>query len=114
MSERIVLVMAKVTQIRRGAKRHLYLTEWFEFRGLNDEKVAGRMDSNRETIWRYRNGKTRVAPHIQARLAEALDCAPADLWHLPGRPSIDAMLKDASKETHEIAVDIVQQLVKRR
>lgn len=111
------------TRIRKSApqpprkpQRFLRLDEWFAFRGVNDEKVAKKMEppSNRETINRYRNGITRVSPAVQARLAKVLDCEPSELWSLPptSGPSIDTMIKDANPEQRALITDLVQRILK--
>ncbi len=40
-------------RIRRHARPHLYLQEWIEYRALNPATLAGRMERNRTTVWRW-------------------------------------------------------------
>src|SRR5690349_7208577 len=82
---------------RIGPKRapKLFLSEWMDNRGLSDERLAGRLGVERETVNRWRNHPQRLSlPRIE-EIAQAHDCEPADLWRHPGRPSADALLRDA-------------------
>ena len=100
--------------IRRGARLHLYLAQWREFKGLSIERLAERLDVDRTTVWRWETGVRRPTPGRQAQIAAALEIDPADLWRRPqSRPSIDAMLKDAPDEVFDLAADLVRRLAKR-
>lgn len=97
-------------QIRRGARPHLYVTEWFEQRGVNDEKVGDRIGVDRATIFRWRKEQHRLNPDKIAALAKALDLEPEDLWRPPARPSLDALIKDAPDDVVSMAFDIVKRM----
>lgn len=99
------------TRIRRGARAHLYIDEWMEDRGLNDEKVANRLGVTRQTIWKWRKEQHRLDPGKIAQLATALDCEPYELWRPPGLTSLDAIVADAPEEVRNTAADIVRRLV---
>lgn len=105
---------AMVTQIRKGARRHLYIEEWMAYRGLSDERLANRLGVARETVTRWRGQQHRLNPDKIAAIASALDCDPTELWRPPDRPSLDAIMKDAPKDVQDMAADIVQRLVGRR
>ena len=87
-------------------------------RGLSDERLAGRLGVARETVTRYRNEQHRLNPEKIAAIAAALDLEPPDLWQLPPprdrrpRPSIDAILRDASEEAFEKVADLAALLAK--
>lgn len=101
------------TRIRKGARTHLYIAQWRERAGLSVEQLAGRLDVDRVTMWRWETGRRKVSPAIQAAIAKALDIEASDLWHLPNtRPSIDAMVRGVSDETFSTVVDIVRRLTK--
>lgn len=80
---------------------HLYIAEWMAYRGLTDERLAGRLGVARETVTRYRNQQHRLNPAKIAAIAAALDIKPAQLWEPPPpegrvpRPSLDAMFEGA-------------------
>jgi transcriptional regulator with XRE-family HTH domain len=102
-----------VTRIGKGRRQHLYITEWFEHLGLDDTKVAGRLDMDRTTIFKWRKEQHRLDPDKIAALADALGIEPQQLWSLPGRRSLDAMLVGAPNEVVDTAADIVERLVRK-
>lgn len=104
-----------VPKIRKSARVHLYIAEWMEARGLNDERLAGRLHVDRVTVTRWRNQQHRLNPDKIARVAHALDLEPEELFRPPtGRPSLDGMIKDAPDDLKDTAADIVRRLVARR
>lgn len=102
-----------VTRIHRRARHHLYITEWFEARGLNDEQVANRLTPpvDRATVFRWRKEQHRLNPEKIGKLADALDIDSTDFYRPPSRPSLDAIIKDASDEVQNMAADIVRRMV---
>lgn len=82
-----------------------------EHRGLSDEKLANRLGVARETVTRWRGQQHRLNPDKIAAIANALDCEPEDLWRPPSRPSLDAMVKNATADMQATAADIVRRLV---
>lgn len=88
-----------------------------ENRGLSDEQLGLRMGVARATVWRWRSEQHRLNPEKIEAIARALDLEPQDLWrppHVqPGRPSLDAIIKDAPEDLQDTAVDIVRRLVSR-
>lgn len=106
----IVSSMATLPGIRRGARGHLYIEEWFQERGLNDEKIGNRIGVDRATVFRWRKEQHRLNPQKIAALAEALDLEPADLWRPPARRSLDALVKDAPDEVVDLAFDVVKRM----
>lgn len=106
-------ITGMATRIREGSRFHLYITEWFEERGLNDEQVANRLDPpvDRATVFRWRKEQHRLNPEKIGKLAHALDLEPEELYRPPGRPSIDAILRDADDNTRDMAADIVRRMV---
>jgi transcriptional regulator with XRE-family HTH domain len=78
-----------------------------EKRELTDERLAGRLNVERETVNRWRNYPQRLSlPRIE-EIAEALELDPADLWRHPDRPSADALLRDASDDVQAKAVEMI-------
>lgn len=114
MAEMAAKSKSKPPQIGRKAKSHLYIDEWFEHRGLNDEKVAGRLGVDRTTVWKWRKYPNRLDPGKLAQLAIALDCDPADFWRPPARISLDAIAKDAPDADLADLAEVVSRLVARR
>lgn len=101
-----------VPRIGPKRPRRLFLSEWIEHRDLSDERLAGRLGVERETVNRWRNYPQRLSlPRIE-QIAQALDCEPADLWRHPETPSADALLRDASQDVREKAVEMIGILVR--
>jgi transcriptional regulator with XRE-family HTH domain len=108
----LAMIAAVATRIRKSVRPYLYLDEWIEHRGLNNETIANRLGRDHSTIWRWRKEKRRLTPEKQAELASALDIAPEELWRPPQRISLDAILKDATDDVRARAADIVRVLIK--
>lgn len=99
------------TRIRAGGRAHLYIEEWFEARGLNDEKVGNRIGRDRATVHRWRKEQHRLNPGKLAELAAALDLEPAELFRPPSSgPSLDVMVKDTDPNDRDMIVDVVRRL----
>lgn len=107
----LVIIANMATNIRRGARAHLYIEEWFKKRGLNDEKVGLRLGKDRATIHRWRKEQHRLNPEKIAALASVLDIEPEELWRPPADRSLDVVVKDSSKEVQDMAYDIVARMV---
>lgn len=110
-----------VTRIRGRIKRqHLYIEEWMAYRGLNDERLAGRLGVARETVTRYRSQQHRLNPDKIWAIAAALDIEPQQLWELPPppdgqpipRPSIDAKLRGHPDAIVQRVAEITDVLLK--
>lgn len=106
------MIASMATRIRQSARRHLYIEEWFEFRGLNDEKVGDRLGLDRTTIWKWRKNQSRLDPGKMEALAQALDIEPAELYRPPSSPSLDAIAKDYPDDLKQKAAEIVRLLGK--
>lgn len=102
-----------VTKIGQRRRAHLYITEWMAERGLSDDQLAGRLETDRTTIWRWRTQQHRLNPDKIAAIAFALDVEPAELFQPPGRRSIDALISGASDDLQATAFDVVKRLVGR-
>lgn len=102
-------------RIRKGARAHLYIDEWYAVKDMNDEKVANRLDRNRTTIFRWRTEQHRLNPQKIAELAYALDITPRQLFERPpgpeDRPSLDEMVKDAPDNVFDLVFDIAKRTV---
>ena len=94
------------------ARGHLYIEEWMKELGLTDEKLGLRMDKSRTTIWRWRTEQHRLNPEKIADIATAMGLEPDQLWRTPSRPSLDALVKNASDDMVKKAADVVNILLK--
>lgn len=89
----------------------LFLTEWFQYRKVNDEKVALALGIDRTAVWKWRQDQNRLDPEKMRQLAAVLDCEPEDLWRHPDEPSADAILKGASPKDRARALGVLKRLV---
>jgi transcriptional regulator with XRE-family HTH domain len=97
-----------VPRIGPRVPRRIFLSEWMEKGNLSDERLAGRLGVERETVNRWRNYPQRLSlPRIE-EIAGALDIEPADLWRHPDRPSADALLRDAPEDVQINAVEMLR------
>lgn len=101
-----------VTRLKGNARTHLYIDEWMAKLGLTDEILAGRMETNRVTMWRWRTQQHRLNPQKIAAIAAAMDLQPEQLWRLPDRPSVDAILRDAPDEAVQRVADVASIMLK--
>lgn len=99
-------------RIGQRRRAHLYIDEWFEFRGLNDAKVGQRLGLDRTTVWKWRTNPNRLDPGKMEALAGALDIEPAELYRPPSRPSLDAIAADYPDDLQQKAAEIVRLLGK--
>lgn len=97
-----------VPRIGPKVPRRIFLSEWMDKRQLSDERLADRLEVERETVNRWRNYPQRLSlPRIED-IAAALDIEPADLWRHPDRPSADALLRGAPEELQNSAVEMLK------
>lgn len=95
-------------------RKHLFIEEWRNNRGINVKAFAEKLGVDRTTLWRWETGQRRPDPATIARIAAALDLEPQDLWRPPqGRPSIDALLKDEPDDLFARAAEIVRTLIRK-
>jgi hypothetical protein len=106
----IIARMATIPRIGQRRRARLYIDEWFEFRGLNDEKVGQRLELDRTTIWKWRKNPSRLDPGKMEALAAALECDVVDLYRPPARVSLDAIARDYPEDLQEKAAEIVRLL----
>ena len=91
--------------------RH-FLREWRKHRGLTQQQLADRLETNKGNVANWENGKRGLTADVQFALAEALGTQPEDLFRDPEQPSADALLRDASPEIRAQAFAIIETLLK--
>lgn len=102
------------TPIRHKLRRpaHVYLREWMEYRGLNAEQLAGRLDTSKSVISKLVNGKQRYNQDWLEAIAYALDCEVAELYRPPNAPTATELLSRMSPEARETAMNVLIDLSK--
>jgi transcriptional regulator with XRE-family HTH domain len=100
------------TGITAAASAPLYIVEWMKELGITDERLAELMETNRVTIWRWRTEQHRLNPDKIVAIARAMGLPPETLWRPPGRPSLDAIVKDSPDDVVKKAADVVAIIAK--
>src|SRR5262245_15109072 len=95
---------------RRPKQREarIRLKEWMDAKGFSDESLASALKVARETVTRYRKYPHRMNTDKMAEIADILGIHPGQLWHLPTRESIDAVLRDSADDIHKKVLDIAR------
>jgi transcriptional regulator with XRE-family HTH domain len=61
------------------ARKKWYLQQWREYRGISQTRLADQIAISRSRISELESGKARYNQDLLERLADALNCEPADL-----------------------------------
>lgn len=103
-----------VTRIRKGAKRHVYLREWRKHKDVKAERLAERLEIERESYYRLEREPRKLSLGEVVELADALGIEPQQLFGPPEAPeSLDLIIQEAPQEQRDMALDIVKRLVGR-
>lgn len=90
-----------------------YLKEWRELRGLTQQQLADRLETGKDQVSRWESGKRGMGDKVIAALSEALSLEPGDLFRDPAVPSADELLRKATPEERQLAIDLVQRVLSR-
>jgi transcriptional regulator with XRE-family HTH domain len=77
--------------------RMTYFREWREFRGLTQEKAAGKVGRERSFISKLESGEAGYSRETLAALATAYDCEPGDLLSIDPRSDIRSIVEGLRK-----------------
>ena len=100
----------------RIGKNHVlrwYIKEWRKKRGLTQETVAQRCDTNKGQISKLERGDLQMNDRWIADLAHAYDIEPFQLLQHPDRPTADDLLRDASPQEMETIRQAISLMLKR-
>jgi transcriptional regulator with XRE-family HTH domain len=88
---------------RIGSKHpsRLFIREWIKKRGLDQKRVAERMDCEPGTLSKLLNGKMEMTTAWLAGIADALDVSVPDLFRDPDMPTRDELLSLGPVTTEE-------------
>ncbi len=100
-----------VTQIYQSKPPRLFLKEHREAKGVSAEQMGGRINIERESVYRLERKPERVTWERQCQWADALGISPLDLHRPPGAPSLDAMVAPAPEDLQKTVRDVVKRLV---
>lgn len=82
------------TRIGRRRPYKLFIREWMEDRGLDNRRIAERMDCAEGTVSKLLNGEMKMTTDWLARFAYALDREVIDLYRDPRMPTQADLLRD--------------------
>lgn len=111
MSREVFYNVGMIARIGPTKPHRHYLRAWREFRNLTQEQLAERLETGKDQISRWENGKRGMSVEVQFALAEALNIEPQDLFRDPHIPSIDVLLRNASPEKRQQALKVVEALL---
>lgn len=112
MMEAMGYCACMVHKVGPRVPRRIYLSEWMDERKMSDEQLGEALGFERETVNRWRNYPQRLSLPRMEEIAAVLDIEPADLWRHPGRPSADALLRDAPEDVQAKAVEMIGILIR--
>jgi transcriptional regulator with XRE-family HTH domain len=104
-----------VTRIHRHARpRKLFLKEHREAKGVSAEAMAGRLDIERESVYRLeREAHRRMNIDKLHAYADALNIEPAALWQPPGTISLDDLASSVPTDLRAMATDAAADVLRR-
>jgi len=97
---------------KSGRPRRLFVKEWRKKRGLTQEQVAGRLDTDKGVISKLENGGQRLTAEWIFGIAEALDIDPEQLFHHPDQPTVNDLLRNTPPALRDHILGLVTQLAK--
>lgn len=85
-----------------------FIKEWRQRKGLTQEQLATRLDTNKGQVSKLERGDQRMNDYWILGISEALGISPGDLLTPPDRPTLDDLLREASQEQVSKIRDIVR------
>ena len=95
----------------RAVKRPHFIKEWRLYRGYTQERLAGLVDMGAPSISQLENAKQGYTEETLAKLADALQCAPADLLGRDPNKPVDYLIRivtGLTPDEQERAVRVIE------
>ncbi len=89
--------------------RH-FIREWMEEKGVNQERLAGRLEVESSTVSKLLTGRQRLSDVWLSGIAWALDVEVADLFRDPARPTQEQLLEGLSDEQKHTVLNLISVL----
>lgn len=86
--------------------RH-FIPEWMEKKGVNQERLAGRLECESSTISKLLTGRQRLSDVWLSGIATALDVDVADLFRDPAQPTREDLLAGLSDEQKRTVINLI-------
>lgn len=103
-----------VTRIGSRRPRRNFLRAHREKQGLTQDQLADRIGTYKGQISNWENNHRSISGAVQEALEEALSLEPGDIYRDPDRPSADDLLRNASPEVVNEAIEIIKVLMNRK
>lgn len=97
-----------VTRIGRKKPLKHFIREWMKHRGLNQARIAERLEVETGTVSKLLNGKLRLSDIWLVGFAEALNVDVPDLFRDPNRPTQNELLEGLSEEDTRKVISIIE------
>ena len=99
-----------MTVPRIGPKKAFkhYIREWMKVRGLNQSRIAERLETEQAAISKLLNGKQQLTETWLLGFAEALDLEVADLFRDPKRPTQEELLAGLSSTDAKKVISMIE------
>ena len=88
----------------------LFIREWMEEKGIDQRRMADRLDCKEGTVSKLLTGKMQITQSWLAGFAYALGVEPSALYRDPATPSADDLLKRIPPEKRDMAIDYLRYL----
>lgn len=86
--------------------RH-FIPEWMEKKGVNQERLAGRLECESSTISKLLTGRQRLSDVWLSGIAAALDVEVADLFRDPKQPTREELLTGLTDDQKTIVINLI-------
>lgn len=83
-----------------------------DIKGVNQERLAGRLDVESSTVSKLLTGRQRLSDIWLSGIAGALDIEVADLFLDPNRPSPQDILDGLTDEQKSVVINMIDALKK--
>lgn len=87
-----------------------YIREWMDYRGVNQERLAGRLEVESSTVSKLLTGRQRLSDVWLSGIAGALDVEVADLFRDPNRPTREELLAGLTDDQVSQVIQIINVL----
>lgn len=84
-----------------------FIREWMEYKDVNQERLAGRMDVESSTVSKLLTGRQRLSDVWLVGIATALDIEVADLFRDPAQPTREDLLKGLDEDQVQKVIQII-------
>lgn len=111
---RLVFYFKAMDKIGSKRPQRLFIREWIEHLGLDQKRLAERMDVTEPTVSRLLSGKRKMTLDYLFGFADALNVPVSNLYRDPDMPSREELLSRLSDREFGEVLDFADYLVAKR